>query len=176
MHICFRNSGPKWLVFNQERLYTFKMQLKPLTHKLDNKCKYVTNGWWMCDIILQSAKPDRYQNKTIIYFCWFDLFWCSGTGKLIQAHKGTDKLSWTRRELNPRHPDWGNTANCQLTSTIASCHWNCLKINTIPMTCLRLHWTTDNPSGMHRSYSTSLGCRRQPSLACHAWNGKSPKK
>ena len=25
-------------------------------------------------------------------------------------------------------------------------------------------------------YSTSLGCRRQPSLACHAWNhGKSPK-
>ena len=26
------------------------------------------------------------------------------------------------------------------------------------------------------SYSTSLGCRRQPSLACHAWNhGKSPK-
>ena len=26
------------------------------------------------------------------------------------------------------------------------------------------------------TYSTSLGCRRQPSLACHAWNhGKSPK-
>ena len=28
----------------------------------------------------------------------------------------------------------------------------------------------------HSPYSTSLGCRRQPSLACHAWNhGKSPK-
>ena len=28
----------------------------------------------------------------------------------------------------------------------------------------------------YSAYSTSLGCRRQPSLACHAWNhGKSPK-
>ena len=24
-----------------------------------------------------------------------------------------------------------------------------VSINTIPMTCPRLHWTTDNPSGMH---------------------------
>ena len=34
----------------------------------------------------------------------------------------------------------------------------------------RRSWSTLGP------YSTSLGCRRQPSLACHAWNhGKSPK-
>ena len=32
--------------------------------------------------------------------------------------------------------DWGNTASCQLSSTFASCHRNCVK-NTIPMTCLR---------------------------------------
>ena len=43
---------------------------------------------------------------------------------------------------------WGNSASCQLSSTFASSHWNCVK-NTIPMTCSRLHWTTDNPSGMH---------------------------
>ena len=37
-------------------------------------------------------------------------------------------------------------------------------------------WWNDLPWRWHRSYSTSLGCRRQPSLACHAWNhGKSPK-
>ena len=24
-----------------------------------------------------------------------------------------------------RPPHWGNTASCQLSSTIASCHWNC---------------------------------------------------
>ena len=31
-------------------------------------------------------------------------------------------------------------------------------------------------SGHSHILSTSLGCRRQPSLACHAWNhGKSPK-
>ena len=29
-----------------------------------------------------------------------------------------------------------------------SCHWSCLK-NTIPMTWPMLHWTTDNPSGIH---------------------------
>ena len=38
----------------------------------------------------------------------------------------TDKLSLTRRGLNSRPPDWGNTASCQLSSTIASCHWNCV--------------------------------------------------
>ena len=38
---------------------------------------------------------------------------------------------------------------CQLSSTYASRHWNCVK-NATPMTCPKLHWTTDNPSGMHR--------------------------
>ena len=42
-----------------------------------------------------------------------------------------------------------NTASCQLPSTFASYHWKCVKF-TIPMTCPRLHWTTDNPPGMHR--------------------------
>ena len=33
-----------------------------------------------------------------------------------------------------------------------------------------------SPPSRSLPYSTSLGCRRQPSLACHAWNhGKSPK-
>ena len=36
--------------------------------------------------------------------------------------------------------------------------------------CNTVYW------GYSAAYSTSLGCRRQPSLACHAWNhGKSPK-
>ena len=76
-------------------------------------------------------------------------FWCSGTGKRILTHKGTDKLSWTRRGWNSRPPDWGNSASCQLPSTFAWCHSNCVK-NKIPKTCPRLHWTADNPSGMHR--------------------------
>ena len=38
------------------------------------------------------------------------------------------------------------------------------------------HWYNTALSAYHNTYSTSLGCRRQPSLACHAWNhGKSPK-
>ena len=47
------------------------------------------------------------------------------TGKPIDTHKGTDKLSWTRRGLNSAPPDWGNTTSCQLSSTFVSCHWNC---------------------------------------------------
>ena len=39
----------------------------------------------------------------------------------------TDKLSWTRRGSNSWPPNWGNSASCQLSSTFASCHWNCVK-------------------------------------------------
>ena len=49
------------------------------------------------------------------------------TAKRIYTHKGTDKSSWTRRGLNSRRPNWGNSASCQLTSTYASRHWNCVK-------------------------------------------------
>ena len=38
-----------------------------------------------------------------------------------------DKLSCTQRVSNSRPPDWSNTASCHLSSTFASCHWNCVK-------------------------------------------------
>ena len=77
----------------------------------------------------------------------FVLIWCSGTGERIWTHKGTDKLSWTRRGSNSWPPDWGNFASCQVSNTLASCHWKC--VNKIPIICPRLHWTTDNQFGMH---------------------------
>ena len=64
----------------------------------------------------------RFSNDSCA--CLLVRFWCSDTGKRIQTHEGTDKLSWTRRGSNSRPPDWGNSASCQLFSTFASCHWN----------------------------------------------------
>ena len=113
------------------------------------------NLTWSSTISLQVAQ-DRsglwaqwWTSLGIQYIFLLVWFWCSGTGKGIWTHKGTDKLSWTQRGSNSQPPDWGNTTSCQLSSTSTSCHWNCVK-NTIPMTCPRLHWTTDHLSGMHR--------------------------
>ena len=82
-----------------------------------------------------------------IHICWFNF------DVLVQgnAYKPTetDGLSWTRRGSNSWSPGWSNTASCQLSSTFASCHRNCVK-NTIPMTCPGLNCTTDDPSRMHR--------------------------
>ena len=64
---------------------------------------------------------------------------CSGTGKRMQTHKGTDKLSWIRWGSNSRPPGWGNTASCQLSSMFASGHWNSVKkhnLNDMPEAAL----------------------------------------
>ena len=58
-----------------------------------------------------------------IHICWFN-FDALAQGN---AYKWTDKLSWTRRGSNSWSPDWGNSASSQLSSTIASRHWNCVK-------------------------------------------------
>ena len=61
------------------------------------------NLWYGLAIIL-------YSTIICMHICWFNF------DALAQ---GTDKLSWTRRGSNSRHPDWGNTASCQLSSTFA---------------------------------------------------------
>ena len=57
---------------------------------------------------------------------------------------------------------------CTAMAICMQCIWYCVLCRR-----QRVHY----PSGTDMmAYSTSLGCRRQPSLACHAWNhGKSPK-
>ena len=58
-------------------------------------------------------------------------------------------------EIYPMHICWFNF-DAEATPPAASCPARTLHAteiapkNATPMTCPRLHWTTDNPSGMHR--------------------------
>ena len=73
-----------------------------------------------------------------IHICWFN-FDALAQGNAYKPHKGTDKLSWTKRGSNSRPPDWGNSASCQLSSTYASRHWNRAKkrnSNDVPVAAL----------------------------------------
>ena len=72
-----------------------------------------------------------------IHICWFNF----DVLALGSAYKptGTDKLLWTEWGLNSLPPDWGNTARCQLSRSLAPCHWNCVKKhnpNDLPVAAL----------------------------------------
>ena len=83
-----------------------------------------------------------------IHICWFN-FNALAQGN---AYKPTDE------PINYRGPGGDRTHDLQIEATppAASCPARSLHAtelvskNTNPMTCPRLHWTTDNPSGMHR--------------------------
>ena len=82
-----------------------------------------------------------------IHVCWFK-FYALAQGNAYKPTK--EPINYRGPGGDRTHdPHWGNSASCQLSSTYASCHRNCVK-NATPMTCPRLHWTPENPSGMHR--------------------------
>ena len=83
-----------------------------------------------------------------IHICWFN-FDALAQGNAYKPTKGPINYRGPGGGSNSRPADWGNSASCQLSSTYASRHCNRAKTAT-PMTCPWLHWTTDNPSGMHR--------------------------
>ena len=91
-----------------------------------------------------------YQQWLSLYIFIFVGWICSDIGKR------------TKEPINYRGPGGDRTHDLQTEATppASSCPARSLHAteivskNTIPMTCPRLHWTTDNPSGMH-------GCRFQ---------------
>ena len=85
---------------------------------------------------------------TYIHICWFN-FDALAQGSAYKP---------TKEPINYRGPGGDRTHDLQTEATTpaASCPARSLnateivKKNTIPVTCPRLRWTTDNPSGMHR--------------------------
>ena len=67
------------------------------------------------------------------------------------THKGIDRLSRIEQKSNLVPLEWRNTGNCHLPFTFVSRHRKCVKTQS---RWPRRHWTTDNPSGMHRLIST----------------------
>ena len=82
-----------------------------------------------------------------IYICWFN----------FDALAQINSYNPTKEPMGYRGPGGDRTGDLQTDAIppAASCPARSLhateivSINTIPMTCPRLHWTTDNPSGMH---------------------------
>ena len=82
------------------------------------------------------------------YICWFN----------FDALAQGNAYKPTKEPINYHGPGGGRTHDLQTEATpsAASCPARSLHAteivskNTIPMTCPRLHWTTDNPSGIHR--------------------------
>ena len=83
-----------------------------------------------------------------IHFCWFN----------FDALAQGNAYKPTKEPINYRGPGGDRTHDLQTEATppAASCPARTLHAteiapkNATPMTCPWLHWTTDNPSGMHR--------------------------
>ena len=101
--------------------------------------------WWEYEI------HDIYIHMYIyiyIYMCWFH-FVAPAQGNAYKP---------TKEPINYHGPggDWTYHLQTEATPPAASCPARSLHAteivskNTIPMTCPRLHWTTNNPSAMHR--------------------------
>ena len=83
-----------------------------------------------------------------IHICWFN----------FDALAQGNAYKPTKEPINYRGPGGDRTHDLQTEATLpaASCPARTLHAteiaskNATPMTCPRLHWTTDNPSGMHR--------------------------
>ena len=83
-----------------------------------------------------------------IHICWFN----------FDALAQGNAYKPTKEPINYRGPSGDRTHDLQTEATppAASCPARTLHATEIaskkgtPMTCPRLHWTTDNPSGMHR--------------------------
>ena len=100
-----------------------------------------------CSTNLSILNPLIPSSIIYIYICWFN-FDALAQGN---AYKPTREL------MNYRGPNGDRTHYLQTEATLpaANCraHWlhttEIVSKNTIPMTCKRLHWTIDTPSGMH---------------------------
>ena len=88
-------------------------------------------------------------NETfVLHFCWFN----------FDALAQGNAYKPTKEPINYRGPGGDRTHDLQTEATppAASCPARTLHAteiapkNATPMTCPWLHWTTDNPSGMHR--------------------------
>ena len=85
---------------------------------------------------------------TVVRVCWFD----------FDALTQGNAYKPTKEPINYLGPGGDRTHDLQTEATppAASCSARSLHAteivseNTTPMTCPRLHWTADNPSGMHR--------------------------
>ena len=85
---------------------------------------------------------------TYIHICWFN----------FDALAQGNAYKPTKEPINYRGPGGDRTHDLQTEATppAASCPARTLHAteiapkNATPMTCPWLHWTTDNPSGMHR--------------------------
>ena len=83
-----------------------------------------------------------------IHICWFNL------DSLAQGNA----YKPTKEPINYRGPGGDRTRDLQTEATPSAASRPARSLhateivskNTIPMTCPRLHWTTDHPSGMHR--------------------------
>ena len=96
----------------------------------------------------QTVSLNRGQHKEYTYICWFD----------FDALAQGNAYKPTKEPINYRGPGGDRTHDLQTEATppAASCPARTLHAteiapkNATPMTCPWLHWTTDNPSGMHR--------------------------
>ena len=94
-------------------------------------------------------KIDVIEDENInVHICWFN----------FDALAQGNAYKPTKEPINYRGPGGDRTHDLQTEATppAASCPARTLHAteiapkNAIPMTCPWLHWTTDNPSGMHR--------------------------
>ena len=113
-------------------------------------------------------------NYIYIYYVWFD----------FDALAQGNAYKPTKEPINYRGPGGDRTHNLQTEATppAASCParshhaTEIVSKHTIPITCPMLHWTTNNPSGMHRCQFQHmcvlvLNCALVPAIYIFVWFG-----